>query len=67
MGRICQHCDAPFGGSAYRVKSEELGVVMLDMIVCHHCYEEAQKLSLYTEELGFNSAPAPRHEMMNKA
>ena len=40
---------------------------MLDMIVCHHCYEEAQKLSLYTEELGFNSAPAPRHEMMNKA
>ena len=63
MERICQHCGAPFGGSAYRVKSEESGVVLLDMIVCHHCCEEAQKLSLYTEEVRSNYAPAPHHEM----
>ena len=25
MGWICQHCGAPFGDSAYRVKSEESG------------------------------------------
>jgi hypothetical protein len=36
MGWICQHCGAPFVDSAYRVKSEESGVVLLDIIVCQH-------------------------------
>jgi hypothetical protein len=66
MGRICQHCGAPFGGSAYRVKSEESGVTLLDIIVCHHCCVEAQKLSLYTEEVRFNSSSTPRDDMKGR-
>ena len=46
----CDHCRAYFAGVPYRVKSEESGVVLLDMIVCHYCYLQAQKLGLRTEE-----------------
>jgi hypothetical protein len=67
MERICQHCAAPFDGSAYRVKSEEAGVVLLNMIVCHYCYEQAQKLSLYTEEAGPNPELSVHHEMKSEA
>jgi hypothetical protein len=48
---ICQHCGAPFFDSAYRVKSEESGMVLLDMIVCEHCHVEARDLGLHTEKL----------------
>jgi hypothetical protein len=41
LGWICQHCGAPFVDSAYRVNSEDSGVVLLDIIVCQHCYVEA--------------------------
>src|SRR4029453_2998612 len=52
MGWICQHCGAPFVDSAYRVKSEDSGVVFLDLIVCHGCYVQARELGLRTEEIG---------------
>jgi len=52
MERICDHCRAFFAGKPYRVRSEESGVVLLDMIVCHYCYLEARKLGLHTEEPG---------------
>ena len=51
MGWICQHCGAPFVDSPYRVKSEESGVVLLDIIVCRHCYVEARDLGLHTEKI----------------
>lgn len=47
---ICQHCDKKFPGTAYRVTSEEDGVVLLDMIVCHSCSIEARTLGLQTKE-----------------
>ena len=49
---ICQHCGAPFVDSPYRVKSEESGVVFLDLIVCHGCYVQARELGLRAEEIG---------------
>jgi hypothetical protein len=55
MGWICQHCGAPFVDSPYRVKSEESGIVLLDIIVCHYCFIEAQKLGLHTEQVGVHS------------
>ena len=51
MGWICQHCGAPFFDSAYRVKSEESGIVLLDIIVCQHCNVEARDLGLHTEKI----------------
>lgn len=48
---ICDHCQESLIGKAYRVISEDDGVTLLDMIVCHACYIEAQKLGLKTEEL----------------
>jgi hypothetical protein len=38
-------------GKAYRVLSEEDGVRLLDMIVCHACYLEARRIGLKTAEL----------------
>jgi hypothetical protein len=55
MGWICQHCDAPFIDSPYRVKSEESGVVLLDLIVCRRCYMQARELGLRTEEIKLQS------------
>jgi hypothetical protein len=51
MGWICQHCDAPFVDPPYRVKSEEAGIVLLDLIVCHRCYVQARELGLRTEKI----------------
>jgi hypothetical protein len=51
MGWICQHCDAPFDGPPYRVKSEESGIVLLDLIVCYRCYLQARELGLRTEKI----------------
>jgi len=33
-------------------KSEDSGVVFLDLIVCHGCYVQARELGLPTEEIG---------------
>jgi hypothetical protein len=51
MGWICQHCDAPFVDPPYRVKSEESGTVLLDLIVCHRCHVQARELGLRTEKI----------------
>jgi len=47
----CEHCSKPVSGKPHRVISEEDGLVLLDMIVCADCAEQAQKLRLKTEEL----------------
>jgi hypothetical protein len=47
---VCQHCDEVYEGTAYRVTSEEDGVVLLDMIVCYLCSIEARRLGLKTRE-----------------
>lgn len=47
---ICDHCGNLFFGNACRVTSEEDGVILLDMVVCHSCGLEARRLGLNTEE-----------------
>jgi hypothetical protein len=67
MGWICQHCGAPFVDSAYRVTSEESGVILLDMIVCQHCHMEARDLGLHAEEIRVpNSLRARKHNSSRK-
>jgi hypothetical protein len=57
MGWICQHCEAPFVDTPYRVRSEESGIVLLDLIVCHRCYVQARELGLRTEKIEVQSFP----------
>jgi hypothetical protein len=54
----CKHCGVLISGKAYRVTSEEAGVKLLDMIVCHSCFVVAQRLGLRTEEMN-RAAPVP--------
>ena len=49
MALICEHCDEMIVGNAYRVTSEEDGIVLLDMIVCSICAMEAKQLHLHTQ------------------
>ncbi len=49
---LCDHCEGPLTGNAYHVISEEDGVRLLDMVVCHTCYLEARRIGLETAELG---------------
>jgi hypothetical protein len=58
MNPICEHCDELIGGKAYRVRSEEDGIVLLDMIVCSLCAIEAERLQLHTEMLDSRSVDA---------
>jgi hypothetical protein len=43
-------------GKPYRVISEEAGVILLDMIVCHACFVQARDLGLQTEEIVSDAA-----------
>ncbi len=58
MNLICEHCDEMIVGNAYRVTSEEGGIVLLDMIVCSLCGMEAKRLQLHTEALDSGGADA---------
>ena len=48
---VCEHCGEALAGSAYRVTSEEQGLMLLDMVVCNACYLEALKLGLDAREV----------------
>jgi RNase P subunit RPR2 len=48
----CERCEGILlSNKAYRVRSEDNGLSMLDKIVCYACHLEAQNLGLQTEEL----------------
>jgi len=57
MKFFCRHCDEIVVGKPYRVISEENGVILLDMTVCHSCYEQARALGLYSEALPLEHKP----------
>ena len=68
MKFFCRHCDQTVEEQPYRVISEEDGVILLDMMVCGPCYEQAQELGLYSEAIPIELdgdrrpwAPAPLH------
>ncbi len=51
MEFYCRHCDEVVTGSMYRVLSVEDGKVMLKMVVCRPCYDQARQLGLDGEEI----------------
>ena len=49
---MCEHCEGVLlNDKAYRVRSADGGLTLLDLIVCYACHLEAQKLDLETEEI----------------
>lgn len=46
MEYYCMHCHRYRNGDAYRVTSDEFGLVRLDIIVCYECYLDARRLGL---------------------
>ena len=60
MEFVCRHCEEIAFGQPYRVISEQDGIVLLDMIVCRRCYEQAQDLGLHSEPVPVSS-PLGRH------
>jgi hypothetical protein len=51
MEFVCEHCGKLETSSVYQVVSEEGGIVLLDMIVCHSCYLQAKNLGLDAKEI----------------
>lgn len=51
----CRHCDSIVFSEPYRVVSEENGVVLLDMMVCRPCYEQAKALGLRSQAMPIDS------------
>jgi hypothetical protein len=54
--RTCDHCEGTILDKAYRVRTEDSGLILLDMIVCYACNLEAQNLGLITSEISTSSA-----------
>ena len=49
---ICNHCEGILlNNKAYLVRTQEHGLILLDMIVCYACHLEAKNLGLETDEL----------------
>ena len=51
MKFFCRHCEKIVEDKPYRVISEENGVILLDMMVCRPCYEQAKELGLHSEAI----------------
>ena len=48
----CDHCEGVlFNNKAFRVRTQDHGLILLDMVVCYACNLEAQNLGLETDEL----------------
>jgi RNase P subunit RPR2 len=60
MEFFCKHCEELIVGRSYRVVSEEDGVILLDMTVCHSCYKQARALGLYSEPIPLGLKPHNR-------
>ena len=53
--RFCDHCERTLTSKAYRVISEDsAGGILLNMIVCHPCNQQAQELGLKTHEFNLD-------------
>jgi hypothetical protein len=66
MDTNCRHCDGLIAGAAYRVTSEDEGVIMLDMIVCRLCFMEAKKLGLRAEAIAIEKDPPSARNLGNQ-
>jgi hypothetical protein len=48
----CDHCEGILlNDKAYRVRTQDHGLILLDMIVCYACHLEAKNLGLQTDDL----------------
>ena len=47
----CDHCESIIFNKAFRVQTQDRGLILLDMIVCDTCNLEAKNLGLKTDEL----------------
>jgi hypothetical protein len=48
----CDHCEGVLlNNKAYRVRTQDHGLILLDMVVCYACNLEAKNLGLDTDEL----------------
>ncbi len=53
----CDHCEGVLlNNKAFRVRTQDDGLVLLDMVVCYACNLEAKNLGLETDELQASDA-----------
>ena len=46
MAFICGHCERATNSEPFRVITKEAGIILLDMVVCAPCAEQAKNLGL---------------------
>ena len=60
----CAHCEGVLlNNKRYRVRTQDHGLVLLDMVVCYACNLEAQNLGIETDEL---QAPESESELTSQ-
>ena len=61
MAFICTHCERATNGEPFRVITEEAGIILLNMIVCAACAEQAKNLGLKAAKI--KRAKNARHKV----
>ena len=56
MEFLCEHCGKAIGRQPFHVTSEAAGTILLNLIVCAPCAEQAANLGLRTTQLNLSAA-----------
>jgi hypothetical protein len=56
MEFLCEHCERAVGSQPFQVTSEDADIILLNLIVCAPCAEQAVNLRLKVTELNLSIA-----------
>ena len=56
MEFLCEHCERAIGSQPFQVTSENAGIILLNLIVCAPCAEQAVNLGLKVTQLNLSVA-----------
>jgi hypothetical protein len=56
MEFLCEHCERTIGSQPFQVTSENAGIILLNLIVCAPCAEQAVNLGLKVTQLTLSVA-----------
>jgi hypothetical protein len=60
MEFLCEHCERATSSQRFQIITEDAGVILLNLIVCAPCAEQAVNLGLKATELKLSVATGKR-------
>jgi hypothetical protein len=64
MEFLCEHCERAIGSQPFQITSEDADIILLNLIVCAPCAEQAVNLGLKVTQLNLSIARNKRRVSM---